>query len=376
MKILHVASFTGNIGDNASHRGFTRVLDGFFRDYSIERLEIRKFYQNYSHADKHRFDADFVEYANGFDLLVIGGGGFLDYWVAGSASGTTIDMEPALLGKLTVATLITSVGCAPHKAIPEGNIEKFRAFLDAALANPRIRIGLRNDGSVQAVRRDIGAHYLEHIPEVLDHGFFYDTATKPDILPQGDYVAINITDDQIRMNSTARGTIDHDRYYRELAATCGIIAREEGLPLVFVPHIYSDLNAISQLLAQLDDYTIREKVSVAPCIQGDAAADWLFGIYKHSKLVLGTRLHANICSIAMDKPALGLVALDRVQYVYDFCGKGEDYVLLDREFSAPLRDKIRRSLQHGQPAAALAEPRANSLAIYRDWFNSLGLTQG
>lgn len=370
MRILHVASFTGNIGDNASHSGFAHLLDGFFPRYDITRLEIRKFYQNYTHADKHRFDADFVAYANRFDLLVIGGGGFLDYWVAGSASGTTIDMEPALLGTLTVPTLITSMGCAPHKAIPEGNIEKFRAFLDAALANPRIRIGVRNDGSVNAIRRDIGAQYLEHIPEVLDHGFFYDTAAKPDILPEGRYVAVNITDDQIRMNSSARGSIDHDRYYGELAATCRFLAEEQGLPLVFVPHIYSDLHAISQLLAKLNDFTIREKISVAPCIQGDAAADWLFGIYKHSALVLGTRLHANICSLAMGKSALGLVALDRVKYVYDFCNLQDRYVLLDGDFSADLTQKASAALSSPTPDTGLEAKRQTSRAIYEQWLGS------
>jgi polysaccharide pyruvyl transferase WcaK-like protein len=373
MNILHVASFTGNIGDNASHRGFARLLDGFFDGYTVTRLEIRKFYQNYTHPDKHRFDADFVVYANGFDLLVIGGGGFLDYWVPNSASGTTIDMEPALLGKLTVPTLITSVGCAPHKAIPEGNIAKFRAFLDAALANPKLRIAVRNDGSVDAIRRDIGERYLSAIPEVLDHGFFYDTSVKPDILPRGDYVAVNITDDQIRMNSTARGIIDHDRYYGELAASCRYIAQELELPLVFVPHIYSDLNAISQLLARLDDYTIREKISIAPCIQGDDSADWLFGIYKHSRLVMGTRLHANICSLAMGKTAIGLVALDRVKYVYEYFGLTENYVLLDGAYSEALCGKVATAQATGAARTALEEKRNTSRNVYRQWFDELGI---
>ena len=102
MKILHVASFVGNIGDNASHIGLYSILDVFFSDYDVTALEIRRFYKNYQHADRRQFDEAFVKYANSFDLLIIGGGGFLDYWVENSATGTTLDMDPTLLPKLSV----------------------------------------------------------------------------------------------------------------------------------------------------------------------------------------------------------------------------------------------------------------------------------
>ena len=78
-KILHVASFIGNIGDNASHCGFYSILHSVMGgNASIEQQEIRKFYKNYHDADKLSFDLDFVDYANRFGLLIIGGVGFLD----------------------------------------------------------------------------------------------------------------------------------------------------------------------------------------------------------------------------------------------------------------------------------------------------------
>lgn len=54
MKILHVASFVGNIGDNASHQGLEGILKEYFNNYDITRLEIRKFYKNYNRVDKKK----------------------------------------------------------------------------------------------------------------------------------------------------------------------------------------------------------------------------------------------------------------------------------------------------------------------------------
>ncbi|WP_404423345.1 polysaccharide pyruvyl transferase family protein [Thalassospira australica] len=340
MKILHVASFSGNIGDNASHKGLYHLLNKFFKNYTVKQLEMRNFYQNYQGPSKKHFDEDFVSYANDFDLVIIGGGGFLDYWVPNSASGTTIDIQPKLIHKLKCPTLITSVGCAPHKTIPDGNIDKFRHFLDAALENSKILIAVRNDGSVDSIRRDIGSQYLEHIPEVADHGFFFKIKERIITYTPNKYIAINISEDQLAMESLHRGNIDSHVFYDEISKTCKYICENLGLSVVFVPHIYTDLNAISSILSRLSDHLIREKISVAPCIQGRRSVDHIFGIYKHSKMVIATRLHANICSLAMNIPVLGVAVLDRVKYVYDSLNLSSKCVIPSENFSQELNDEL------------------------------------
>ena len=92
LNILHIASFTGNIGDNANHLGFRgwfeRVAEA---DVIWTELEIREFYW------KNRFwDRSFVEYANGFNLIIIGGGNYFELWVDKSPTGTSIEIEPDL----------------------------------------------------------------------------------------------------------------------------------------------------------------------------------------------------------------------------------------------------------------------------------------
>jgi hypothetical protein len=68
LRVLHLASFAGNIGDLANHAGGRRMLAerlGFVLEFTD--LEIREFYWK-----QRSFDDAFVDYANSFDLLIIG----------------------------------------------------------------------------------------------------------------------------------------------------------------------------------------------------------------------------------------------------------------------------------------------------------------
>ena len=63
LRVLHFASFAGNIGDLANHAGARRMLNenlGFTLEFTD--LEIREFYWS-----QRSFDDAFVAYANSFD---------------------------------------------------------------------------------------------------------------------------------------------------------------------------------------------------------------------------------------------------------------------------------------------------------------------
>ncbi|WP_081602031.1 MULTISPECIES: polysaccharide pyruvyl transferase family protein [unclassified Thioalkalivibrio] len=312
VKVLHVASFIGNVGDNASHAGFYRVLGELLDAYSVDQVEIRQFYRNYRHGQRREFDEDFIATANTYDLVVYGGGGFLDYWVPNSLTGTTLDIDPSLVDKIRVPTLVTSMGCFPHKNVPMGNVRKVSRFLDALICNSKIAVALRNDGSLESVKRHIGEHYADELHEVLDSGFFYRPVGHRGLHLEKDYVAINVTADQIRLRSSFGDRVDCRQYYEELASVVTHIIYNLGLDIVLVPHIYADLSAITELFTRIDDFLIRSHISVAPCVQGEIGAEQIFSVYERSRAVIGSRLHANVCSMAMGKKVIGLAALDRV----------------------------------------------------------------
>ena len=81
LKILHIASFSGNIGDNANHMGFRPWFEALAgAPVSWTRLEIREFYWR-----ERQWDAALVDFINTHDLLVIGGGNYFELWVEGFA---------------------------------------------------------------------------------------------------------------------------------------------------------------------------------------------------------------------------------------------------------------------------------------------------
>ena len=87
LRVLHLASFAGNIGDLANHAGARRMLAerlGFALKFTD--LEIREFYWK-----QRSFDDAFVAYANSFDLLIIGGGNYFELWVDHSAHPGRVD---------------------------------------------------------------------------------------------------------------------------------------------------------------------------------------------------------------------------------------------------------------------------------------------
>jgi polysaccharide pyruvyl transferase WcaK-like protein len=373
IRILHVASFIGNIGDNASHMGFYSLLDELVKEYQVEQLEIRRFYKKYNGLDKQYFDADFVKYANTFDYLVIGGGGFLDYWIEGSASGTTIDIEPDLVGNIIVPTLITSVGCIPHHDVPEGNIQRFQKFLDAVLNNKNILLAVRNDGSINSFKEEIGAEYLVSISELLDNGFYYQLPSNAPQLFPSPYVAINITNDQLTMKSKSRSKIDVERYYTELSKVVNHLIKEMKVHVVMVPHIHADLTAISKLIGYLDDFTVRNSLSVAPCLQGNEGADFIFGIYQKSQFVIATRYHANVCNLASNKPTFGLGVLDRVKYLYDQLDLPNRYIQIEDDFSIALINQI-NAMNENDWNSPLELAKRNTKTVYADFFMPKDLT--
>lgn len=371
MKILHIASFDGNIGDNASHIGFNTLLTEVMNDvYTIERLEIRKFYNNYTLSDKHRFDEDFVELANHYDLLFIGGGGFLDFDIKGSATGTTIGIGCEILEKIKIPMVISSIGCNPRNEIPEGNIEKFRRFLDCYLGSNNRHLAVRNDGSRDVLREVIGEKYYQAIPEVLDHGFFYNNDGSFYRPTPKEYILINTTSDQVQMKNRHIGTVNEDNYVSEMTKVIDHIIRDTEYDIVFAPHIYSDFKAIDALLKNLNDFHLRTRIVITPYVQGDQGCNQIFSAYRNSNLVLGMRFHANVCTIAMGNAGLGLGALDRIAGMYKSLNLDDQYITVDKPFEAELIKKIHSNINRSNTGAeTLALKKVESKQYYQQVLN-------
>lgn len=309
LKTLHLASFDGNIGDNANHDGFYKYLKQLNEfDFKIDQLEIREFYWK-----KRFFDESFVKLVNKYDLLIVGGGNYFELWVENSPTGTSISIELELLKKIKAPILFNALGVDPGQGASEANIQKFRNFLDLLIERNDL-ISIRNDGAKQAIAEHVGEKYLKHIHHTVDAGFFADIPEPSEYYKSKKYIAINVAYD---MQDVRFKHITYEEFLQTFKSFIDKFLKEKiDYEIVFVPHIFRDMSFITDLLNILDDETRRRKVSVAPLLHGQDSFKEVMSIYKGAEIVLANRFHANVCSIGMGKPTIGLINYRQIKELY------------------------------------------------------------
>ena len=325
-RILHVASHIGNIGDDASHAGLRKVINELLGEVEIDKLDIRKAYQTYNLNDRWNFDSGFVKLANSYDLVIVGGGSYLDYSHPGTKSGATIDIPPELVKKISVPLLICSVSCRPRSKFDTINTDKIQTYLEALTSQENISLLVRNDGSKDCVRRYISSDIADRLTTVLDSGFFYENDGLSYRPCEGDYISINTTRDQLGFYKRRIGEIDQAAYEQNIAAFVRRMIEETDLNVVFAPHILADLPAINGVLHHLPPYSAASRVAVMPYAQGSYGCRQIYSGYKNSRAAIGMRFHANACGMAMGVPMIGLGATERVVDLFSSLGATSDLV--------------------------------------------------
>ena len=124
----HISSFTGNVGDVLSNYGFRNYLSKI--GFSAVPIEIRDYYQNIDPNKRKNLDDEFLKCEEMQETLLIGGGGFLDFWLDRSRTGTTVDVNLDLLKNTTFPLVILSVGSYPHQKVSESSYSNFSRFLE------------------------------------------------------------------------------------------------------------------------------------------------------------------------------------------------------------------------------------------------------
>jgi hypothetical protein len=318
MKILHLASFTGNIGDNANHSGFRPWFERMVgMPVTWVDLEIREYYWR-----ERRFDESFLELLRGFDLLVIGGGNYLELWLERSHTGTSIDIPPDILEKMEIPIFFNALGCDEGQGATEKSLVRFRSFMGMLASNERVLVTVRNDGSSAVIRKVLPASHADRIPTIPDGGFFLesDSPSMPDGAGQGVRVALNLACDMPEIRFGAFGGVDggYENFCAEFAVFVEeLAARRPDVHFFLFPHIHSDLKVNSDLVARLGDRLRRTRVGSAPYVTGAAGARHVYGLYARCDLVIGMRFHANVCAIGTGVASLGLYNYPQIKLLYD-----------------------------------------------------------
>lgn len=345
MRLLHIASFIGNVGDILSNFALQDYLYRCFgRNIKIDRLEIRRFHKNAPVDWMLDFDTVIEYAARHYDRILIGGGGFLDYWVPRSGTGATIDISPKIIEKLKTRLVISSVGAYPHHDVPYENFERFSTFIAALQASPEVRLMFRNDGSVENLARVFGAEFAAGLRADGDHCYLLEyPALLADTLYQRPYVVLNVAPDQLSMNSHLHGLIDGDRFYEYLSKALLTVAEVYCCDLVFVPHLPQDCNAVLRLTEMLPDAFVRERLKVFQFDGTENTVSPVVSVYKRSIANISARLHSNILSIVLDQPTVSLDVLDRVTAISRQHSKSELVCCFDNDFSEDVVQSVETS---------------------------------
>lgn len=367
LKILHVASFSGNIGDNANHMGFCPWLKQL-ADRNVEwtQLEIRQFFWG-----ERAWDERFVDYANTFDALVIGGGNYFELWVESSPTGTSIAMPPDLWAKLRVPVYFNALGVDPGQGVPEVCRVRFQAFLDTLLADPKCLVSVRNDGAKRNLSDTLGDGYADAVLHAPDNGFFAGFAPAPSIPLFSDpavarVVTLNLASDMADIRFSAYGATGIDGFASECARAITVLSRcEPSLGFLFAPHIFRDLDIINRVIDRLPDRLRRSRVAQAPYGTGDAAAETVFGLYAASQVCVGMRFHANVVPIGNRCQTLGLVCYPQIAALYDEVGQPDRCIDVSAgNFAEALANRVTDALNKpdtaftGTPEQALSTAQA------------------
>lgn len=317
VRILHIASFTGNIGDNASHNGLYHLLKNYLKlDINITTLEMRKAYLNYKEKDHWSWDKKLINKINSFDLTIIGGGNFFAPWIEDSSSGTTINLPLNLIDFIKKPVMFHSIGFDPYiNKYTDNTIDKFSNFINKLTNNPNLIVAVRNDGSKKHLDKLVKKEISSKINQIPDTGFFIKLKNKViEEFLKDKYIAINLAKDMI--NNRFSSKFSYNNYLKELAKWLKWMENKYlDFKFVFVPHIYSDIEAINDLLKLLPDMFKRTKIIISPYLQNKNSEN-LFYIYKNAQFTIGNRFHTNVCSIGLSTPTIALVTYIKLNDLY------------------------------------------------------------
>lgn len=319
IRVLHLASFAGNIGDLANHAGARKMMaETLSVSLDVTPIEIREFYWKQRH-----FDDAFIDYANSFDLLIIGGGNYFELWVENSATGTSIDLKSDLIAKLTVPTVFFALGVDTGQGYSEQSAHRFSEFVDTMLSRENMFVCVRNDGSRKALREVVGDIVAQQIPVMPDCGFFVDPNKQTeDERKQTKKIGINIAGDMLTRRFDR--DLDAEGFLKELSsALARLLDSDPEITIDLMPHIWRDSIFIAQMLPMIPDRYLRRQISVGRLEPTAAGLLDFVTHYGTFDLVFGMRFHANVCPLGMAVPCRGLLNYPQIQHLYDEIGSPE-----------------------------------------------------
>lgn len=324
MRILHVASFSGNQGDIVNHRGFMNWFNHrILVTKEWHRLEIRDIYQGLK-----SFKEEVIKKANEYDLIVIGGGNYFETWPKNYWSGTSIDLNPDSFNGVRTPFFFNALGVDTGQGISTNAATNFGSLMSTILQRDENLFTVRNDGSLFRLHKDLKI-FDQKIIQIPDAGFYQDFSEDNEDKP--DTLVVNVAGDMqhIRFKSNNGSP---EKFVKLMALFLNRIQDKYRFDkIIFTLHVIGDLPIINAIIEQLNENTRRHTLGLSSYGMDTANTEEILKVYKSARLVIAQRFHANVLALAFRTPVIAIENYPQIRGLYDDLCSPEYSIRLDSE---------------------------------------------
>ncbi len=358
MRIIHIATFKGNVGDRINHNGFYKALNDIYNDLEITQIELRDFY--FSAKEQKYFNIEFAKKINEYDLCIFGGGGFFDAQWLNSATGVTLNLSNDFVNEIKIPVIVNAMGYHEYPGVTNEEIcARFQKFLLQITSKKNWYITVRNDGSYERLLDRYGKEVVHNIKKVPDNGFFCDFLVDDLSVRDETTIGMCITNDLF--SEEYNKNVDTSLFNKHIAE---FINKQvlENRKIILFPHTPNDVNVISELFSYIDNEAKRNNIIVAPYdASSDSSITQLGYYYKRCACIIGMRFHSLITAINLKVPAIALSGHRQMEALFEDLGMSNYCVKVDNlNFTNHLEEHIDYFLSNREETCATYDRLYNS----------------
>ncbi len=343
LKIVHLANFNStNIGNGALISGLEHLVTA---DFPGKIDWIREPWDDYTFGFRH-FDRHFVELINSSAGLIVNGAVAIhgrDYL---NETGLRFELPLNLVSEIKKPIIFYGISYRHFKGQAFHHQETLCRTLAAYSENPRIFLGVRNDGTKRWLKETlrVPVWVLEHIHEIPDSGVFVkaEAGNYPEILPDRKVVIFAPNDEDApyrygepnfshvretgyRLRKKAivpdesAWSQNRSKLIQAITNALTEVLRVTGGQLLLVPHYLDDFKFIASLIDAFKPQ-IAHQTSIATGLMRVPGTAYFYGRYLAADLVVSMRVHSMSPCIGLGVPMVPLVTQPRMWDFLDHVG--------------------------------------------------------
>ena len=343
MKVLHIGSYNRNLGDNAALYNVRLEFNKFIKGIKWESSDINDHFW----AKNNNQEATIKKLNQGFDCVVVGGGGLIEY--KGYEFLDTkykLPFNKRILQSINCPVFFVGLGINYFRGSEGFSNEAVLSLKETFLHSSRF--SLRNDGSESIFRKLTGIQ-SEEIP---DPGLIYDFEA-----PDKQHVSKSLI--QPAFNSSA--TINANRY-RGTENILSLINFAKKNNLIAIPHTPKDFVYFKNFLVNPTD--LQKGLKFENTLN-------FASLYTQFDSVVAMRGHGQLISVGLNVPGIYLSTQDKVRDFSLLNGFSEYNVDIQQDnWLELLESKYKKLTEDKNYLANWYSIRHENIKVWKDKFNS------